>query len=331
MTGFLFIDGVSACYASTQVLHDVSLGVAEGEMHVMLGPSGCGKTTLVRAISGLQAISQGQIRLAGVRIDDKAPAARGLAMVFQHYALFPNMTVRGNLAFGLSGKGLSRTQIADRVERMLHTVDLIPRADALPEALSGGQRQRVALARALVLEPRLLLLDEPLSALDAQIRKRLQLELKRMQRQLGLTAILVTHDQDEAMRLGDRITVLHAGRIAQTATAETVFHRPANLFVARFLGEANILPASLFLPGVAGHVVIHPASLDNPAAVGLRLEVEVIDTETMGQLTRINTRAGEQDIRIDRVSHFGAERPRAGTRMTLTVPRDQIHLIPVEI
>ncbi|MDB6453719.1 ABC transporter ATP-binding protein [Falsirhodobacter sp. 20TX0035] len=323
---FLTVDRVCAEYGATRVLNDVTAHVAEGEMHVLLGPSGCGKTTLLRAISGLQAISGGSIALAGRRIDALPPADRGLAMVFQHYALFPNMTVRQNLAFALGRRGLGRARIADNVDRMLEVVDLTPRADALPAALSGGQKQRVALARALVLEPRLLLLDEPLSALDAQIRKRLQLELKRMQRQLGLTAILVTHDQDEAMRMGDRISILNAGRIVQSDRAETVFHRPADTFVARFLGEANILPAHLIAPGRAGHAVIHPAAFEIVTDLPL-LEAEVVDTEIMGQLVRIHCRAGGEALRVDRLAGYGAERPAPGDRLQLGARPDAVHFI----
>ena len=327
-TDFLSIDRVSAGYGATRVLHEVSLGVKEGEMHVMLGPSGCGKTTLLRAISGLQPISAGELRLAGDRIDRKAPDKRGLAMVFQHYALFPNMTVRGNLAFALRSKGLSRRETADRVDRMLHTVDLENRADARPDALSGGQRQRVALARALVVEPRLLLLDEPLSALDAQIRKRLQLELKRLQRAAGLTAILVTHDQDEAMRMGDRITLLDGGRVAQTGTPGDIYARPANLFVARFFGEANILPADWFKAGRSGHAVIHPTGLTtDPVAGAPKLRAEVIDAERLGALSRINCRVAEHEIRYDRLPVAGEGSTFAGQTIDLQARPEAVHFI----
>ncbi|WP_435169159.1 ABC transporter ATP-binding protein [Falsirhodobacter sp. 1013] len=323
---FLTIDRVRAEYGATRVLDDVTAHVDEGEMHVLLGPSGCGKTTLLRAISGLQPIASGTITLGERRIDTLPPAERGLAMVFQHYALFPNMTVRQNLAFALGRKGLNRAQIAEKVDRMLEVVDLTPRADALPAALSGGQKQRVALARALVLEPRLLLLDEPLSALDAQIRKRLQLELKRMQRQLGLTAILVTHDQDEAMRMGDRISILDAGRIVQSDRAETVFHRPVDAFVARFLGEANILPAHMIAFGRKGHAVIHPAALEITTGESL-LEAEVVDTEIMGQLVRIHCRAGGEALRVDRLAGYGTQLPAAGDRLRLGARPEAVHFI----
>ncbi|WP_226628254.1 ABC transporter ATP-binding protein [Alloyangia pacifica] len=325
---FLDIDRVTAAYGETQVLHGVSLDVSEGEMHVLLGPSGCGKTTLLRAISGLQPISGGTMTLGGTRIDDKAPDKRGLAMVFQHYALFPNMSVRGNLAFGLRGKGLSRPQIDERVERMLHTVDLTARADARPAALSGGQRQRVALARALVVEPRLLLLDEPLSALDAQIRKRLQLELKRLQRAAGLTAILVTHDQDEAMRLGDRITLMDAGHIAQTSTPAEIHARPANRFVARFFGEANILPADWFVPGLGGHAVVHPTALmPAPDASATVFTADVIDTEHLGALRRVNCRASGEEIRFDFLPASTPLDITPGTRIAFGVRGDAIHYV----
>ena len=192
----LAIHNISAIYGNATVLDAIELGIDTGEMHVLLGPSGCGKTTLLRSIAGLVSPSSGSIMLDGRRIDTLPPKDRGIGMVFQHYALFPNMTVRQNLAFGLEQRRLAKKTIDDKVSSALETVSLSDRADRRPHQLSGGQKQRVALARALVLEPKLLLLDEPLSALDAQIRKRLRDELKRIQRESGLTSILVTHDQD---------------------------------------------------------------------------------------------------------------------------------------
>jgi putative spermidine/putrescine transport system ATP-binding protein len=243
---YLEIRNVSLAYGATPVLRDISLDIDEGEMHVLLGPSGCGKTTLLRSIAGLSQAQGGSISLQGRRIDGLHPKDRGVAMVFQNYALFPNMTVTENLAFGLEQKGLPKAEIAAKVESALGMVALTDRAAARPHQLSGGQKQRVALARALVLEPKVLLLDEPLSALDAQIRKRLRDELRRIQREIGLTAILVTHDQEEAIALGTRIAVMDAGRLSQVGTPEEVYYRPANLFVARFMGDMNILdPASV--------------------------------------------------------------------------------------
>lgn len=239
----LSLSGISAGYDGVTILDDIDLAVGKGEMHVLLGPSGCGKTTLLRSIAGLVRPSQGEMVLDGRPIGRLAPRDRGIGLVFQHYALFPNMTVRQNLAFGLQHRRLDKRAIADKVGGVLETVSLTDRADMRPHQLSGGQKQRVALARALVLEPKLLLLDEPLSALDAQIRKRLRDELKRIQRDIGLTSILVTHDQDEALTLGDRISVMEGGRIAQTGDGTDIYYRPASLFVARFIGDANIVEA----------------------------------------------------------------------------------------
>jgi len=207
------ISGFAKAYGATQVFARVELDVAEGEMCILLGPSGCGKTTLLRAVAGLVQPDAGTLVIAGQDVTRLPPQARGIAMTFQGYALFPNMTVRQNLAFGLQQQRLSAAQVAAKVDAALALMELEPRADARPAQLSGWQKQRVALARALVLEPRLLLLDEPLSALDAQICKRLRDELKRLQRDTGFTAIMVTHDQEEALMLGDQVAVMNAGRI----------------------------------------------------------------------------------------------------------------------
>lgn len=332
MTG-LVIENLDAKYGDKTILDQISLSIAQGEFHVLLGPSGCGKTTLLRCIAGLHQVANGRILMASRQIDQLPPSERELAMVFQQYALFPNMTVRRNLSFGLTQKKLSKADINNRVDKMLDMVALTEFADRLPANLSGGQRQRVALARAVILQPKILLLDEPLSALDAQIRRKLQNELKDLQMQLGVTAILVTHDQDEALMLGDYISVLDKGKIAQTGSAKDIFYRPQNMFVASFLGDANIIPPSYLDAEAAqkasGAYVIHPANfvegkIDNAA---LSLTGKVEDCQIIGQFLRINIRYKDLELRYDKINQYGLVPPQKGSDMTLSCRLGDLHNI----
>jgi multiple sugar transport system ATP-binding protein len=227
---------------------DASFEIASGELLVLVGPSGCGKTTLLRMIAGLEAISSGALRIDGRLVNDVAPKDRDIAMVFQNYALYPHMTVAENLGFGLQLRGKSKDDIQRRVREAAHLLELEHRLDAKPAALSGGQRQRVALGRALVREPKVFLLDEPLSNLDAKLRLTMRVEIARLHRRLGTTTIYVTHDQVEAMTLGERIVVLDGGKIQQIDTPMRLYDKPANLFVAGFLGSPamNLLPGRLY-------------------------------------------------------------------------------------
>ncbi|HET7611266.1 MAG TPA: sn-glycerol-3-phosphate ABC transporter ATP-binding protein UgpC [Rhodanobacteraceae bacterium] len=222
--------------------------VADGELLVLVGPSGCGKSTLLRAIAGLETITSGTIRIDGRVVNDLAPRERDIAMVFQNYALYPHMTVGGNLAFGLKLRGLPRAEISERVAAAARMLGLVELLDAYPRRLSGGQRQRVALGRALVREPKVFLLDEPLSNLDAKLRAAMRVEIARLHQRLAATMIHVTHDQVEAMTLGERIVVMHEGEIQQVDTPMRLYRQPANLFVAGFLGS----PAMNFFRGRLG-------------------------------------------------------------------------------
>ncbi|HET9333604.1 MAG TPA: ABC transporter ATP-binding protein [Gemmatimonadota bacterium] len=229
-------------YGDAVALDDVSFDVLPGEFFSILGPSGCGKTTTLRLLAGFERPDEGEIRLNGERLDDRPPWERPVAMVFQSYALFPHLSVARNVAFGLERRKLPRAEVADRVEAALTLVRLDPVtfADRTPRQLSGGQRQRVALARALVLEPPVLLLDEPLGALDRQLRKQMQVELRALNRTLGTTFLYVTHDQEEALTMSDRIAVMSRARVAQIGTPVEVYENPRTEFVAGFLGETNV-------------------------------------------------------------------------------------------
>lgn len=243
-------------------LHEVSFSIAEGEFFTLLGPSGCGKTTLLRLIAGFSSPSGGALVLDGKDIAGMPPNRRPVNTVFQNYALFPHMTVAQNVAFALEAQGRPRHEVAPAVDEMLKLVQLVHLKDRKSSELSGGQQQRVALARALVAKPRILLLDEPLSALDMKLRKEMQIELKRLQRETGLTFIFVTHDQEEALTMSDRIAVMSGGRVQQIATPRELYDHPANRFVAGFIGESNFLPAQ----AKGGAVSVGPATVSLPGA-----------------------------------------------------------------
>lgn len=247
------IDAVTHRYAAQPVVDNVTLSIRAGEIMALLGPSGCGKTTLLRIIAGFVRQSAGRILVDGRSIDAQPPNLRNIGIVFQSYALFPHMNVAENVAYGLKARGRPRTEIRDRVAQMIDVVRLSGMADRLPRQLSGGQQQRVALARVLAVEPSVLLLDEPFSALDKSLRLDMQIEIKRLQRDLGLTAILVTHDQDEAMSVADRIAVMNKGRIEQCGTPVAIYDRPASLFVSGFIGSMNQFAGTV--SAVDGHTV----------------------------------------------------------------------------
>jgi putative spermidine/putrescine transport system ATP-binding protein len=239
---FLVLDGLTKRYGATVAVDRLSLGIEKGEFLSLLGPSGCGKTTTLQMIAGFVEPSAGGITLDGADLLAVKPAKRGLGIVFQSYALFPHMTAGQNVAFGLEMQGAARTERERRVAEALALVGLSGFADRFPRSMSGGQQQRVALARALVIRPRVLLLDEPLSNLDAKLREEMQVELREIQRTVGITTILVTHDQSEAMALSDRIVIMNQGRAEQIARPDRAYEQPASRFVANFLGKSNMLP-----------------------------------------------------------------------------------------
>ncbi len=245
----LEISALTKAFGGRSVLTDISLAVAQGEFVALLGPSGCGKTTLLRCIAGFLIPEAGSVRIGGSDVTALPPYRRPLNTVFQNYALFPHLSVADNVAYGPRRHGASRAEAAERAREALALVGLAEFGDRFPQELSGGQQQRVALARAIVNKPMLLLLDEPLSALDLKLRKRMQLELKQLQEKLGIAFIFVTHDQEEAMTMADRIVVMNGGRIEQIGRGQDIYRAPRSRFVADFIGEANILPCRRLADG----------------------------------------------------------------------------------
>ncbi|MHA6687803.1 ABC transporter ATP-binding protein [Mesorhizobium sp. A556] len=242
---FLSIQHVQKSFGATKVVQDFNLDVERGEFVSFLGPSGCGKTTVLRMVAGFEAPSQGRIVVAGKDITHLRPNQRNIGMVFQAYALFPNLTVAQNIGFGLKVAGASRAEIDKRVAEMLALISLPQMADRYPYQLSGGQQQRIALARALAPKPKLLLLDEPLSALDAKVRVSLREEIRSIQKSLGITTIFVTHDQEEALSISDRIAVMYGGKAEQVGTPFQIYNKPETKFVANFVGTLNVLEGTV--------------------------------------------------------------------------------------
>ena len=269
----LRIRNVAKTFGKNAVLRDISLDVAEGEFLTILGESGSGKTTLLRIIAGFESASAGEVWMGEERLDHQPPYRRLVNTVFQHYALFPHLTVEQNVAYGLRVAKRPEAEIASRVEEALGKVKMSAYAKSKPSKISGGQQQRIALARALVNRPRLLLLDEPLSALDANLRRQMQVELKSLQREVGISFIFVTHDQEEAMVMSDRIALLRSGELEQVATPREIYGRPATAYVAQFIGHTNLLKGDV-RSGVArcAGLTWSAALLDGPASFSLRPE-----------------------------------------------------------
>jgi spermidine/putrescine transport system ATP-binding protein len=273
MTSLLSIRNVAKTFGKTQVLRDVSLEVAEGEFLTILGESGSGKTTLLRVVAGFEQATSGELWMDGARLDALPSYKRPVNTVFQHYALFPHLTIGDNVGYGLRIAGVSKEETAARVNEALAMVKMTAHAEKKPSKISGGQQQRVALARALVNRPKLLLLDEPLSALDANLRRQMQIELKALQREVGIAFVFITHDQEEAMVMSDRIALLKGGRLEQIATPREIYSRPATSYVAQFIGHTNLLRGTVER-GVAqcGSLSWPVQIADGPAAFSVRPE-----------------------------------------------------------
>src|SRR5215212_8110883 len=264
-------DSVSKVYDDgTQAVYDLDLAIEDGELMVVVGPSGCGKTTALRMLAGLEEISGGEIRIGDRIVNDLTPKDRDIAMVFQNYALYPHMTVEQNLAFGLKLRKLPKDEVKQRVRQAAETLEIEEFLKRKPRALSGGQRQRVAMGRAIVREPQAFLMDEPLSNLDAQLRVQMRVEIHQLQRRLGVTTIYVTHDQVEAMTMGDRVAVMRTGQLQQVDTAQALYDHPINEFVAGFIGSPAINLVEAQLAQTNGHLSIsfgeHTLPVDHGAA-----------------------------------------------------------------
>lgn len=300
-------------YGDVPVIDNVSLSIADGEFVVFLGPSGCGKSTLLRLIAGLETLDSGEIHVAGRRVDNLPPSARDVAMVFQHYALYPHMTIRDNLAFGLKNNRVPKDEIALRIDAAARSLEISQFLERRPGQLSGGQRQRVAIARAIVKQPALFLFDEPLSNLDAALRARTRIELAQLHQQLKTTMIFVTHDQVEAMTLADRIVIINERRIEQIGTPMEIYRKPATQFVASFVGtpKINILPvevaanSGLAMARLSDGTVLHTAVPAGPIAgneattLGLRPERIAVTAPGAGSTdaeVRVVERLGERTL-----------------------------------
>ena len=353
---FLRIRGLAKHFGNFTALRDIDLEVAQGEFVCFLGPSGCGKTTLLRAIAGLDLQDQGTIEMAGRDVSTAPPAARDFGIVFQSYALFPNLTVNDNVGYGLVNRGQPQAAIRERVAELLELVGLPEQGTKYPLQLSGGQQQRVALARALATAPGLLLLDEPLSALDARVRVHLREQIRDLQKRLGVTTIMVTHDQEEALTMADRIVVMNQGVIEQIGTPEEVYRRPVTAFVADFVGKMSFFPGRVTGPGkvqIAGYELScdddRGMAAGSPVSLGLRpeevrvrgvepgdanaVEVVVDDLEFVGSFYRARLLPGGEAVPI--MADFSANLMRdmaiaEGLSIHVVLPADALRLFPAE-
>lgn len=305
-------------FGKQTALNDVSFEIEDGEFVCVLGPSGCGKSTLLRVIAGLEDIESGKVEIGGRDVTGEPPSARNFGIVFQSYALFPNMTAEENVAYGLWNKRLSREEIASRVSGALEMVGLTEQRKKYPQQLSGGQQQRVAIARAIVLKPEFLLLDEPLSALDAKVRVKLRRELRRIQQKLGITTIMVTHDQEEALSLADRVIVMNNSVIEQIDTPQKVYESPSSPFVADFVGTVN------FVGGRSGAVRPESIRLSGEAAED-SIPGRVCDIEFRGSFYRVGVETADGEYTADVPAQRRAELPlRFGALVYLDIPAEKV-------
>jgi putative spermidine/putrescine transport system ATP-binding protein len=349
---FLEISNLRKSFGSATAVQHFEMGIERGEFVSFLGPSGCGKTTTLRMVAGFEAPTQGSIRINGQDITHLRPNQRRIGMVFQSYALFPNMTVADNVAFGLKVAKKPSAEIAKRVEEMLNLIKLPALGGRYPYQLSGGQQQRVALARALAPKPEVLLLDEPLSALDAKIRISLREEIRAVQRELGITSIYVTHDQEEALSMSDRIVVMNEGRVEQIGTPFEIYNRPRTRFVASFVGTLNILQARI-LDAATGRVAVDDQeiavaqgvpgrSAGETCSLALRPEAIVLDDRVdgrnrlkgaieevsfLGSVVRVRVRFRDNRVSLDTFNNPGMRLPERGQPVTVSFAKEDLLLL----
>jgi len=345
------LEGINLSFGKTQVLKGIDLQIEPGEFFAFLGPSGCGKTTLLRLVAGFESAQEGHVIIGNQEVSRLPPWKRNLGMVFQNYALWPHMTVRKNVAFGLEERRVPRSEIKKRVDQALELVGLLDLADRRPSQLSGGQQQRVALARTIVIEPKVLLLDEPLSNLDAKLRVQMRRELRQLQRKLSVTTIFVTHDQEEANTTADRIAVINDGIVQQIGTPMELYDRPANLFVANFLGVANVVEGTvkreegkavfhssdglMTVPLASGYqgsgsivfrpqnLTIHPRDF-KPLPGTTQLAGTVEHKEFLGGVVRYRVAVGRHYILVDAPYQRGEVTLSEGVQVKICLNNDQV-------
>lgn len=349
---YLSLSNVSKQFGEAYAVHDFNLDVEKGEFVSFLGPSGCGKTTTLRMVAGFENPTDGTITLGGSDITTKPPNQRNMGMIFQSYALFPNMTVSQNIGFGLRVRNISKSDIGERVKEMVTLVNLEPHKDKYPYQLSGGQQQRVALARALAIRPDVLLLDEPLSALDAKIRVNLRDQIRDIQKRLGITAVFVTHDQEEALSISDRIVVMYDGNVEQVGTPFEIYNFPKTQFVANFVGSLNTAVAEVSDPskgflnmdgvqfssaakmdglkkGDKVRIAIRPERISF-ASEGKKanvVEAQIENITFLGSVVRVHILIGNSKFTMDTFNYPSLELPRVGDRREVTCSREAVLIL----
>ncbi|HKY55583.1 MAG TPA: ABC transporter ATP-binding protein [Anaerolineales bacterium] len=349
---YLSLSNVSKQFGEAYAVRDFNLDVEKGEFVSFLGPSGCGKTTTLRMVAGFENPTDGTITLGGSDITTKPPNKRNMGMIFQSYALFPNMTVAQNIGFGLRVRNTSKTDINERVKEMISLVNLEPHKDKYPYQLSGGQQQRVALARALAIRPDVLLLDEPLSALDAKIRVSLRAQIREIQKRLGITAIFVTHDQEEALSISDRIVVMYDGNVEQVGTPFEIYNFPTTQFVANFVGSLNTAVAEVIDPAkgllnVDGVQFVSAAKMDtfkqgDKVRIAIRperisfasegkkanvVEAQIDNITFLGSVVRVHILIGNSKFTMDTFNYPSLELPRIGDRREVTCSKEAVLIL----
>ena len=332
---YVKVSQLAKSFGDVNVFQDINFEIEKGEFITLLGPSGCGKSTLLRCIAGLNQVDNGELWVDGENITDVSPQQREIGMVFQSYALFPNMTVEDNVAFGLKMKGISKSEARSEAKKMIDLVELDGKEKFYPSELSGGQRQRVALARALVVKPRILLLDEPLSALDAKIRKSLRQQILNIQRELNLTTVFVTHDQEEAMLLSDRIFLMDQGSIVQQGKPEEIYTKPVNEFVASFMGHYNLIEADTanqwFNLASQEKVAIRPESIYIREAgrqygehISAPMPATIVSHQLLGNVIRYNVKVEQNELTVDLLNRSSERLMAKGSSLELMFNLNEI-------